>query len=379
MTTKPKLLLVSDTYYPKTDGIVRFIEEFTKRAKDLFHIVNLVPDFGERRKTGQVIALPISSRFKSSDYATIKLSLKNLRRIREAVLSSDIIFVQGPGPIGILSVYFSKIYRKRCIYYVHLNPWEFFRQFLQSFPTKILYFFLKPFLRLALNSCSLIVVPYQGLVREFSEKGIRCKMEVAKLGVDIDLFSPAENKVLSKKKLGLSEDKKVIGYVGRISKEKNTHLLLKAFKKLPHSQQVFLLMVGDGPEDQTKEFKEIENCRITGFVPNVQEYLKAMDVFVMPSLTETTSLATLEAMAAGLPVIATRVGFIQQYLIKDYNGTFFPRRSSTMLAVKIEKLLANKYMREKFGQHARKTVAYSFSWERSINKIKKIILVQLSS
>ena len=101
-------------------------------------------------------------------------------------------------------------------------------------------------------------------------------------------------------------------------------MLLEAFRKLEEQENILLLMVGDGTEKQVKEFKEIKNCKVTGFVPNVQDYLKAMDIFVMPSLTETTSLATLEAMACGLPVIATKVGYIKNYLVKNHNGIFSP-------------------------------------------------------
>ncbi|MEK6900693.1 MAG: glycosyltransferase family 4 protein, partial [Nanoarchaeota archaeon] len=90
--------------------------------------------------------------------------------------------------------------------------------------------------------------------------------------------------------------------------------------------------------------------------------------------TETTSLATLEAMSSGLPVITTRVGFIKSYVSKNHNGIFFPRNNSTMLSVKIAKLLKDKELRDRLGQNARKTVAYGFSWERSINRIRRILL-----
>jgi len=117
----------------------------------------------------------------------------------------------------------------------------------------------------------------------------------------------------------------------------------------------------------------LKNCTITGFVDNVYDYMKAMDVFVMPSLTETTSLATLEAMSSGLPVITSKVGFMKNYIVKDYNGIFFPRDSSTMLAMKIKKIRNDRDFRNKLSQNARKTIAYSFSWERSINKIKRLL------
>lgn len=203
---------------------------------------------------------------------------------------------------------------------------------------------------------------------------------VARLGVDIDRFTPTtstENKDQWKLKMGLDPQKKVIGYVGRISKEKNTLTFLEAFKKLPHQDKYILLIVGDGAREQRIPFEQTPNCMITGFVSNVQDYLKAMDIFVMPSLTETTSLATLEAMASGLPVVATKVGFIENYITKGYNGVFFPQNSAALLATKLEKLIQNKEIRAKLGSNARKTMAYSFSWERSINRIKRILLHEL--
>ncbi len=375
---KPKILLVADTYYPKVDGTLKFIEEFIKRSRGTFQVSLLVPYLGEKRGE-RVEYIQPSSWLSLSGYPSMKFSLHNLQTINKAVQKADLVFVQGPALISFLSIYYAHKHNKRVIFYTHVLSWELIAKFLPSSINRLAQKLVKRICLFFYNRCDEVLVPYPELREYLAAAGVKKKMSVARLGVDIDIFSPAENKASCKRKIGISEDKKVVGYVGRISKEKNTHLLLQAFKKLPHQQQVFLLMVGDGPEDQTREFKEIKNCRVTGFVNNVQEYLQAMDVFVMPSLTETTSLATLEAMAAGLPVIATRVGFIQQYIIKNHNGIFFPRRSSTTLAVKIERLLANKPLREKLGLHARKTVAYSFSWERSINKIKKILLVQLSA
>ncbi|MBI2665247.1 glycosyltransferase family 4 protein [Candidatus Woesearchaeota archaeon] len=206
------------------------------------------------------------------------------------------------------------------------------------------------------------------------KQGITTKTVVARLGIDIETFTPSKNKSASKKAIGLEENNRIIGYVGRISKEKNISLLLEAFKRLPNQKNLKLLLVGSGSEDQMSACSTLNNCIITGFVNNVQDYLQAMDIFILPSLTETTSLATLEAMATGLPVITTKVGFIQNYLVKGYNGLFFPKNSPAILAAKMEALLKNKDLRDKLGENARKTVAYSFSWERSINKIKRILL-----
>lgn len=369
---KTKLLLVADTYYPQVDGTLRFMEEFIKRAKNNFDISLLVPSLGEK-KGEKVTYLSTFKKIKLSGYPLIKLSFRNLKKIKKAVLENEIIFAQGPGMLSFLSVYYGHKYHKKTIFYVHSLIWEILEPFFPPLLKKIGRFSIKKKTIFFYNRCDKLLVPYQELQEYLHQEHVTTTIIPARLGVDIDNFNPSPNKESSKRKLHLPTDKIIIGYVGRISKEKNTKILLSAFKKIKN-KNVFLLMVGDGPETETQEFKAAGNCLVTGFVNNVQDYLQAMDIFVMPSLTETTSLATLEAMATGLPVIATKVGFIKKYITKNYNGLFFPRNSSTLLALKIGELIKDSKLRKKLGGKARQTVAYSFSWERSINRIKKILL-----
>lgn len=375
MNQKPKLLLVADTYYPKVDGTLKFIEEFMKRAQDSFDISLLVPDYGVH-KGKKVTYLEVSKIWKVSGYANMKLSFSNFKKMKTAIEEADLVFIQGPAMISYLSIRYAHNFNKKVFFYTHTLSWELFEKFFPGIFKKSISFFIKKLSILWYNRCDEILVPYHELKEHLQEQGVITEITTARLGVDIDVFNPSADKRTSKEKVHLDPDKRVIGYVGRISKEKNTHLLLEAFQKIEDQENITLLMVGDGPEKQTKELKQLKNCKVTGFVHNVQDYLKATDIFVMPSLTETTSLATLEAMSTGLPVIATRVGFIKSYLIKNHNGLFFPRNSSSMLSVKISKLLKDREYRERLGQNARKTVAYGFSWERSINRIKRILLKQ---
>ena len=377
MNHKPKLLLVADTYYPKVDGTLRFMEEFIKRSRYSFEISLLVPKLDKTKegyKNLEITFLEPSQLLSISGYPSLKLSLKNIKLLKKTIKNSELIFIQGPALISYLSIYYGHKYKKKTIFYTHTIAWELLEKFFPPLLNKIFLKLVKRFTILAYNHCNEILVPYHELKMQLARSGVKTEMTVAKLGIDIDLFSPTKDKQISKKKLGISSDKLVIGYVGRISKEKNAQILLNAFQKLPNQKKMQLLMIGDGPEDQTKRFRNLKNCTVTGFVSNVQDYLKAMDIFIMPSLTETTSLATLEAMSCGLPVIASKVGFIKHYLIKNYNGLFFPKSSSRILALKIARLIEDEHFRHKLGKNARRMVAYSFSWERSINRIKRILL-----
>jgi len=375
-----KLLLVADTYYPKVDGTLKFIEEFLRRAGSDFKISLLVPYLGKGEKTKRIpdptekiTYIQPSHLLQISGYQNMKLNRDNIQQIKTAIKNTDLVFIQGPALLSYLSIYYGQKYKKNTIFYVHVIPWELFARFI---PRLIRKPFLALFRRITIsfyNRCDEILVPYHELQEQLKRVGVRTKISVAALGVDIQTFLPAKDKRLHKHKLGIPSDKTVIGYVGRISKEKNVHILLEAFTKLENQDKIHLLIVGDGPQGQKKDFPLLQNCTVTGFVNNVQDYLKAMDIFVMPSSTETTSLATLEAMSCGLPVIATKVGFMKSYIIKNHNGIFVPRSNPTVLSLKLKSLLDDPQLREQLGQNARKTVAYSFSWERSINRIKRLL------
>ncbi len=375
---KPKLLLVADTFYPKVDGTLIFMEEFIKRAHNLFETTLLVPRLEKKshniKHVKNIVYAKTYKHISLSDYPSIKLNIINRSIIRNTIKKADIVFVQGPALLSFASIYYAHKLKKKVIFFPHVLSWEVIDRFLPL--PRFVYKSAKKIALHFFNYCSLILVPYRDLADELKKDGIKVPMEITKLGVDINRFNPTDDLSRSKVKVKMPVNKKIIGYVGRISKEKNVETLLKAFKNLQDQHQLHLLLVGNGPKDQIDKFKDLTNVTITGFVNNVQDYLKAMDIFVMPSTTETTSLATLEAMATGLPVIASKVGYIKNYVTKDHNGLFFAKNSSNMLAMKIEKLLHNPELRRHLGQNARNTMAYSFSWERSINRIKRLLLDQ---
>ena len=371
---KPKLLVVSDTYTPQVDGTVRFIEEFMARAGDSFSLSLLVPRVGKKnRKFPQKTYFLETSKILKPlpAYPSIKLSFSNFHTLKAAIREHDLIFVQGPALTSIIATLYASYYHKKVATYLHVIPWELFEKSSNLPLRHVLAYIVRKLCVYAYNRSNLLLVPYPQLQTDLKRKGLTVNSQIAKLGVDIALFAPLRNKEAIREKLNLPRDAFIIGYIGRVSPEKNVHTLLQAFKKLKEQRQVHLLIVGNGAEKDIKPFRALPNCTITGFVDNVHDYCKAMDLFVMPSLTETTSLATLEAMSSGLPVIVSKVGYPEKYIHKNYNGVFFATRSAVHLAEKIEKLRADPAMRIKLGQNARKTIAYGFSWERSINRIKK--------
>lgn len=147
-------------------------------------------------------------------------------------------------------------------------------------------------------------------------------------GVDTFYYSPDEvERQRVRKSLGFTDLDFVLGFSGRLDPVKNLNLLLDIFAACkPHETPVRLLIVGDGPEGQRLKSR-CHDEKIHPFVvfagqqQQVLPYLRAMDVFVLTSLREQMPLTVLEAMAVGIPIVATGVGEIP-YMIDDGKDGF---------------------------------------------------------
>ncbi|CAA0123440.1 N-acetyl-alpha-D-glucosaminyl L-malate synthase [Halioglobus japonicus] len=168
----------------------------------------------------------------------------------------------------------------------------------------------------------------------------------------------------------------VAGTVGRLTPVKDQQLLLRAVARLREndpvlSERLRLLVVGDGPlSAQLKQL--IDQLALQDVVwmagdrDDVPELLQVMDVFVLPSLGEGISNTVLEAMASGLPVIATAVGGNVELVEQGYNGSLIPAGDHVALADALAALLKNDGNRMKQGENARQRVCHRFDWDRTV-------------
>ncbi|MFS0655145.1 glycosyltransferase family 1 protein [Bacillus sp. 179-C3.3 HS] len=146
----------------------------------------------------------------------------------------------------------------------------------------------------------------------FGQKKMRSgRVDILPNGIDLDLFQQLgqERGAHMKKQLNLHEKKLVIGHIGRFHQQKNHAFLIKLANTLKAQGVSFqLVLVGDGPLRQEVESNVIraglkDDVLFTGVVSEVPEYMKAFDVFVMPSLFEGLPLVLVEAQASGLPCV----------------------------------------------------------------------------
>jgi glycosyltransferase involved in cell wall biosynthesis len=98
-----------------------------------------------------------------------------------------------------------------------------------------------------------------------------------------------------------------------------------------------------------------------------------MDVYVLPSLTETTSLTTMEAMACGVPVVVTPVGLIEKYVEHKFNGFIFPCKATERLHILLKVLVKDSHLRKEVGKRARETMLQKHSWQKTAEGIISIL------
>jgi len=196
-------------------------------------------------------------------------------------------------------------------------------------------------------------------------------------GVDTNKFKPAANRERAKGKIGLDPQIKLIGTVGRLDPVKNYSMFIQALKRAGMvKEQLKTIFIGDGPERQSLERMVHEiglnNVLFLGEQRNVIPYLQAMDVFVLPSLTEGISNTILEAMACGVPVIATKVGGNPEIVEPEKTGVLIESRDTNALAEQLRDFCNNGTKWEKFGIAARNAAEDKFSLARMIEEYEGV-------
>ena len=214
----------------------------------------------------------------------------------------------------------------------------------------------------------LIFVPSQSTGDELAQKGIPpYKIRLFPRGIDVARFHPSRRSGELSLRHNLGDGLRLL-YVGRISREKNLHLLEKMFRSLVRSvaADVRLVVVGDGP--YLKEMRENMKglpCVFTGYLEG--EELASMyascDIFVFPSTTDTFGNVVLEAQASGLPVVVSDAGGPQENMIHEVTG--FITRADDMegLLQAVARLISDSRLRTRMGRAAR-----MYAEERSFEK-----------
>jgi sugar transferase (PEP-CTERM/EpsH1 system associated) len=206
------------------------------------------------------------------------------------------------------------------------------------------------------------------------------RIRVLPNGVDTCKFArrPEEGK-RARGRLGLPVGSLVLGAIGRLVPIKEQATLLQAAEiLLAQGISAFVLVVGSGPDlPKLQEFAAVSSTLsgrvvFAGESSNVAALLNAIDIFVLPSRNEGMSNTLLEAMASGLPVVATRVGGNPELVEDRRSGFLFePGDVRTLVAI-LERIASDTNLREECGQAARSRAIENFSFEAMIRRYESL-------
>jgi sugar transferase (PEP-CTERM/EpsH1 system associated) len=196
---------------------------------------------------------------------------------------------------------------------------------------------------------------------------IRCPLTQIYNGVDTGLFRPGADGGEVRQELGIPPGALLVGHVGRLVAVKNHDGLFRAFdlvrRELDHTM---LVCIGQGPRESELRGLAGPGVRMLGDRADVARLLRALDLFVLPSLNEGISNTILEAMATGLPVVATDVGGNSELVADGATGTLVPLEDEDGLARAIRSYLVDDGRRREHGERARETVLARFGLDRMV-------------
>ena len=350
------------SYYPVLNGVVRsvasFRETLMKQGHNVFVFAQYDPNYQDEEPfifrypslplpLGEIsAAIPVSP-FVDQLLPTLKL---------------DVIHTHHPILLGQTAARKAAELGLPLVFTFHTQYWEYTHYV--PFPQEAIQEFLKnavhKWLRDFMQKCQHIIIPSESmkdiLVREY---GLEGHYTVVPTGTNVERFLSADGDALRKEKGW--QDETILISVGRLAPEKNWETLLRAFAKVyPEHQDLRLVLLGDGPASESlqslaAELGIAERVTFMGSIPfeEIPGYLKAADAFSFASVTETQGLVTMEAMAAGLPIVAVDASGTRDIVEHGKQG-FLVENDEDALAKGLHELLSDPHKMKRFSNSALK-------------------------
>lgn len=201
------------------------------------------------------------------------------------------------------------------------------------------------------------------------------------IGFEDQHFLPAAE---ARNTFGIDKNEIVIGSIAELTKNKGLIHLVDAINQMKFKvhpafsgTKFKIVIIGEG-EDREKIQHKItslglqDTIYLAGFTQDAEKYLKGFDIFVLPSTKEGLPYVLLEAMAAGLPIIASRVGGIPDLIEHEKNGFLVEPKDYLGLAAALEKMIQNLEKYKILGEEARKTIGTKFSFHAMLTKTARL-------
>ena len=231
-----------------------------------------------------------------------------------------------------------------------------------------------------LRAADRVIAVSPHIAEQAMELGVRPdRVRVIRSGVDVEQFQPRD-RAAARARLGLAAETALVLFVGNLEPRKQVDVLLRAMAQVCHEvRNARVIVIGTGTsagvQDQTARLLRLSRdlqlddaVQFVGHVADAQllDYYAAADVFALPSSSEAQGLVALEAMACGLPVVATAVGGLIGTIDDGRSGFLVPPGNVDALADQLTEVLREPSLGQSIGVAARDRVMRDFTWPRAI-------------
>lgn len=336
--------LFTETYYPEINGVATSVYMLKKELEQIGHTVYVfttttpgAPEY--EHNVFRVPSLPcilITERRVGLFYQPKLASL-----IKKFNL--DLIHTHTEFSLGIFGRIMAKELKLPMVHTYH-TIYEDYTHYITHFKKldKRAKAFVRVFTKICCNTVEQVVVPTEKVKELLVNYSVNKDISIIPTGVELRKFNPdlysKEDVLRLKQEIGIREDEKVLLYVGRISREKNIAEIIEVMPEyLSTRKNVKFLIIGGGPDmerlkQMVGELGLQERILFTGPKPwdTIGLYYQLGDVFVSASQSETQGLTYIEAMAAGLPVVAKKDKCLDEILEPGFNGYDFNNRNELM-------------------------------------------------
>lgn len=381
-----KILIASDLHWPVLNGVATFSRNLAVGMAAQGHEVVVIAPSQDGKKSVEVDGNYTIYRVRSTIfpfYQNFRISPTPQLEVRKIIqeFEPDIIHIQMLMWIGQAAMYFGKRYNIPVVSTSHAMADNLLDNLKKAAVlSRPVAYMLNDYGRRFHNRADVITSPTKSGIESFgkhAEKVVK-PIKIISNGVNLHEYTPREPDPKIYEKYGLPTDKPIVTYIGRVDAEKHLSVLIDAFCTVREQIDAHLLIVGAGVDldllvDLAEEYGMAEYVTFTGRVSDEDKIAleHVGSLYAIPSPAELQSIATLEAMACGQPVVAVDAGALGELCHNGKNGYLFGLDDADGMAEGIVKILTNPKLRQKFSKESLK-IASKHNLDTTIKQFESL-------
>jgi len=358
-----KILIPSDLHYPTINGVATFSRNLAQGLAARGHEVLVIAPSQNGKKGKEIDENHVIIRTASVPflpYQNFRVSITPSREVKKIIqeFDPDVMHIQMLMWIGQAAMKYGNKYGIPIVTTNHAMPENLMDNIRLLAPiARPINYMLKQYGARFHSKADFVTLPTQSAIDMFNATDkVSVPMEAVSNGIDLERFKPGKPGLAIYEKFNLPPNLPIITYVGRLDAEKHLQVLIKAFAKVLEEEKAHLMIVGDGQEvphlkELAHELDIFSSITFTGRVSEEDKYLlhQIGTVFAMPSPMELQSIATLEAMASGQPVVAVNAGALGELCQNERNGYLCEQDNDDQIAESILKIITNPAERKRMS------------------------------